>query len=394
MILFCIFVIYFTLREIGEISLKGWDYWQSYWSWIEWFIIGTSVSAVGFYFYKTFVTNKLLDIFSKTFGNGYMKLQHVALVDEFYGYHLGLLIFFANIKLLKILKFNHKMSLLIYTLARCWGDLSGFLGIFFMAFGAFVQMFYLILYCELDDFKTLVRTFETCFTMMLNKFKFGKLKETSTVAAVMFFFFAVCVNWILVNVLLTIIIEGYERVKKELEGKGNELEVREESCHSTHLHPQVIQYIRDAARSLAGRGPRPDFLVEYAPDGRFSPLNILCHAGNVSGPDTGELVVEKGSGAAREGEEDDDDEEHTVVNELPNKVDEFLEYVNRIYFDSQLDLGTKSVLKADLKKEKEDVEEQGSSTNEEENENDGEMEEDWESQLAEAERLGDAYFGM
>ena len=86
-------------------------------------------------------------------------------------------------------------------------------------------MFYLILYCELDDFKTLVRTFETCFTMMLNKFKFGKLKETSTVAAVMFFFFAVCVNWILVNVLLTIIIEGYERVKKELEGKGNELEV-------------------------------------------------------------------------------------------------------------------------------------------------------------------------
>ena len=30
----------------------------------------------------------------------------------------------------------------------------------------------------------------------------------------------------LVNVLLTIIIEGYERVKKELEGKGNELEVR------------------------------------------------------------------------------------------------------------------------------------------------------------------------
>ena len=104
--------------------------------------------------------------------------------------------------------------------------------------------------------------------------------------------------------------------------------------------------------------------------------------------------MEKGSGAAREGEEDNDDEEHTVVNELPNKVDEFLEYVNRIYFDSQLDLGTKSVLKADLKKEKEDVEEQGSSTNEEENENDGEMEEDWESQLAEAERLGDAYFGM
>ena len=102
-------------------------------------------------------------------------------------------------------------------------------------------------------------------------------------------------------------------------------------------------------------------------------------------------MVDKGSGAAREGE-DDEDEEHTVVNELPNKVDEFLEYVNRIYFDGQLDLGTKSALKADLKQRKED--EQGSGSNQEQNETSDDVDDDWENQLAEAERLGDAYFGM
>ena len=37
-------------------------------------------------------------------------------------------------------------------------------------------MFYLILYSELDDFKQLLRSFETCFTIMLNKFDFGKIK--------------------------------------------------------------------------------------------------------------------------------------------------------------------------------------------------------------------------
>ena len=95
-------------------------------------------------------------------------------------------------------------------------------------------------------------------------------------------------------------------------------------------------------------------------------------------------------GSAREGE-DDEDEEHTVVNELPNKVDEFLEYVNRIYFDGQLDLGTKSALKADLTQRKED--EQGSGSNQEQNETSDDVD-DWENQLAEAERLGDAYFGM
>ena len=50
-------------------------------------------------------------------------------------------------------------------------------------------------------------------------------QETNTIAAVMFFFFAVSVSWVLVNVLLTIIIDGYENVKKELEGRKNELEV-------------------------------------------------------------------------------------------------------------------------------------------------------------------------
>ena len=106
-------------------------------------------------------------------------------------------------------------------------------------------------------------------------------------------------------------------------------------------------------------------------------------------------MVEKGSGAARDGEEDED-EEHTVVNELPNKVDEFLDYVNRLYFDNQLDFGTKTAFKADLKlkkegQDKEEEEEEGSNKDQDESD---EVDEDWEKQLAEAERLGDAYFGM
>ena len=122
------------------------------------------------------LTDAVLEIFSKTFGNGYMKLQKVALIDEYYGYHLGLIIFAANLKLLKILSFNNKMSLLVFTLARCWEDLYGFLGIFFLAFGAFVQMFYLILYSDLEEFRNPVMAFQTCFTIMLNKFDFGKIK--------------------------------------------------------------------------------------------------------------------------------------------------------------------------------------------------------------------------
>ena len=102
----------------------------------------------------------------------------------------------------------------------------------------------------------------------------------------MFFFFAVCVSWILVNVLLTIIIEGYERVKKELEGKGNDLE--------------VIQYIKDAVKSMAGIQPRPHFLQEFAPEGSRHD----------------ELVVDKEVDVQNE----ENKRDNTTVNELPQKV--------------------------------------------------------------------------
>ena len=87
--MFLIFIFYFILREVHEVSKKKCSYWGSYWSWLEWFIIIVSCSAVGFYIWKAVLTNRVLDTFNKTFGNGYMKLQQVALVDEFYGYHLG-----------------------------------------------------------------------------------------------------------------------------------------------------------------------------------------------------------------------------------------------------------------------------------------------------------------
>ena len=68
-------------------------------------------------------------------------------------------------------------AMLILTLKTAWEDLSGFLGVFFLIFFAFVQLFYMILFTELDDFRTIIVALETCFTMLLNKFKFGSIKE-------------------------------------------------------------------------------------------------------------------------------------------------------------------------------------------------------------------------
>ena len=88
---------------------------------------------------------------------------------------LGLLIFLAILKLLKILGFNLKMSILIFTLNRCWSNLSGFLLVFFFFIFSFVQLFYFMLYNKMADFRSINTAFFTCFSMMLNKFNFSEL---------------------------------------------------------------------------------------------------------------------------------------------------------------------------------------------------------------------------
>ena len=154
-----------------------------------------------------------------------MKLQYVGLLDEYYGIMMALILFVAMVKMIKLLRFNNRFSQLILTLRHCWDDLSGFLVIFFLVFFSFVQLFYTILQTNMEEFHSMKAALQTCFTMMLNKFKFGNMKETSMTAAVMFFFFAVSCTWILINVLLTIIIESFEKVKQELSAKGNQYEI-------------------------------------------------------------------------------------------------------------------------------------------------------------------------
>ena len=66
------------------------------------------------------LTAEILGLFEETYGNGYMKLQTVGLIDEFYGYTLGMVVFLVTIKFLKLLRFNNRFSVLLLTLKAAW----------------------------------------------------------------------------------------------------------------------------------------------------------------------------------------------------------------------------------------------------------------------------------
>ena len=66
--------------------------------------------------------------------------RQVGLIDEFYGYGIGAILFVGTLKFIKMLRFNNRFAILTLTLRVVYEDLSGFLSVFFLVFFAFVQV--------------------------------------------------------------------------------------------------------------------------------------------------------------------------------------------------------------------------------------------------------------
>ena len=199
-IMYLLFIIYFIVREVRLIRKQKKAYFKQYASYAEWSIILLSFTGVIVYIMRYVKTDSILEIFKQTYGIEYIRLNYVLLLDDLYGYIVGIIVFIATLKFIKLLRFNRRIGMLSATLKQTWNDLTGFLVIFTIAIGSFGLLFNLLLMAHMDDFKDWISAVESCFAMMLNKFEFMEMYRSSLLAAVMFFFFALYMNLIFVNV--------------------------------------------------------------------------------------------------------------------------------------------------------------------------------------------------
>lgn len=109
------FVIYFTVHEVKSFLNLRVDYFRSYWNLAELVVLGLSYSAMFFYISRMVVTRKILKTFERSHGNGYIKLQVVAAIDELFGYLMSFLIFICILKFTKLLRFNKRIGILYST---------------------------------------------------------------------------------------------------------------------------------------------------------------------------------------------------------------------------------------------------------------------------------------
>ncbi|CAG0880751.1 unnamed protein product [Darwinula stevensoni] len=296
-LLFLLFILYFTYQCFRACCKEKRQYFLQYWSYADMTTLLLGWTAVGLYAYRYVATQDVLKKIYESYGNEYVNLHHVALIDEIFGYIVAFLTFIGMVSFIRLLRFNRRMGVLAATMKQCWNDLLGFAFVFFMFFIAFCLMFYLFFYVDLEEWRNFVTAFGTCFSMLLGKFKFDSMKQTNIVGAVFFFFFAISMSLIMINLLMTIIIRAFEVIKTDLFKQPNEYE--------------VMEFLWLRAKSYFGLSGRRGKVVPV-PQDRLKP--------------------EKGN------EKKQSDDKALEVNQ---KVDMLIHHINTVYFQGNLDPSNK-----------------------------------------------------
>ena len=181
-VLFICFTIYGLIHEIKLIVKTRRDYFQKFWNLHAFTTCVLSIAAILMYKTKKTLTRLAIRSLRKSDMDEFVNFNTIANFDEVYSYMVALITFLTMLKVLKLLRFNQRISLLSQTLHYARRDLSSFAFVFIIFMVAYAQMGYVLLGRSMPSFKSFSTSITTCFRMLL-----GEINASEIIAVGQFY---------------------------------------------------------------------------------------------------------------------------------------------------------------------------------------------------------------
>ncbi|CAH1779487.1 unnamed protein product, partial [Owenia fusiformis] len=225
-VLFVLFTLYFFQHNIRLLKKQGRKYLSEFWNLLEFGQIVMSIVAVAMYAMKTLMGSLAMSALKKSGARDYVNFVTIAMWDETYGFVVGVIVFCATLKFIKMLKFNKNMGLLGDTVVYAVKDLKMFSIMFFIYFMAFCLPAYILFGMHMQSYGTFIGVFESLFAMALGSFDFYEMEAAQPfIGPIFFFLYVAIINIGLMGMFLTIIAEAFTAVKENAELQSNEYEI-------------------------------------------------------------------------------------------------------------------------------------------------------------------------
>lgn len=226
-IFLAVFFVIFLYTEMKQMYKLRKDYFKDPWNWLEISQIILILAGAAALLQRTFFTQRAIDRM-KASPDQFISFIQATTWDEIFGYLLAFLVFFANLKLLKLMRFNHRIYLFTKTLSTAATPLLSFLVVFFIFYIAYSILFYSLFGPLLGEYRSFLSTIETLFNTVMGAFDFEIIRENNRLLGpIVFFSFMIIMVMILMNVFLTILMDSFAEVQEDENLKSKDTEVVE-----------------------------------------------------------------------------------------------------------------------------------------------------------------------
>lgn len=227
-LLFILMVIFFMLKEFYNIFKKKCSYFRNAWNWVEILQIMFSFLVVVFYVLKS---KMILKSVVKVKKNPFVSVSFGEAVDWSHAENsvLALTVFTTTVKLLRMIRFNPHVSIMMSSLRLSRGLLVSYSVILAIIILSYAQLGRLALGGYMLQYSSFQRTLFTEFVMCLGgKMDLEDLTRANRVLGPLFgFSFRGLMSFIFVNFFVAIFNDSYEEIKDNTHKQSKNFEMHD-----------------------------------------------------------------------------------------------------------------------------------------------------------------------
>ena len=247
-VLYLLFTLVFIIRELRILYRIGGKYFSDFWNLVEMGNIVLSILAIIFFTYLDYLKKKLIRRIPHKQPTVFINFHLASIWYECLVHVIALICFFVTLKFIKLLRFNKRISMLTTTLNAAWYPLGIFGIMFFIIIASVVFSTTIIFGHTLYGYRNWWGTLSAVISLLLGKFSYYQFEATNWVLGPIFFFtFNIMVNWIVMNMFISILNDVFAHVHSEAIGQDNEYEMLDYTI--THLKCW-LGYINSKVRQM------------------------------------------------------------------------------------------------------------------------------------------------
>lgn len=215
-----VFLVCFIYRECKKTYKLRKKYFNNPWNWLEITIITLVIVSCVILILREVEKSISFDCAKPTNVEdsklSFINISPAAALEELYICCLGFLVFFSNLKLLKLTRFSHRIVVLSKTLSLAAPSLLSFFVVFLCTYLGYASVYYLTIGPLSKDYHSFITTLETLFSTLLGGFDFDVMVRQVTFIGPFFFCtFMIFVVMILMNIFLAIIMDSITEARND-----------------------------------------------------------------------------------------------------------------------------------------------------------------------------------